>query len=307
MTLRSRPRVSSPELELEFRRDPAAGYERHMVAEQVRCLDHGFPSPLVRWHCHEEYELHLIVATRGKAYVGDYVGDFGPGHLVLTGPHLPHNWISTEVPEGGVALRDIVMQFSDQALRQAAGPLVELREVLPMLDRAASGLEFFGLSEVVQQSYYAIRQQRGLRRLCLFLDLLERLAACRETRQLSSARPEPVHEDAQADPMLQALDFIQENYLLDLSLPAVAARVDMTPSRFSRHFQRATGLSFSDYLNGLRVQRACHLLMTTAAPVGDVCYDAGFNNVANFNRRFRAAKGMTPKQFRREAEGRFGR
>ena len=41
---------------------------------------------LCRWHAHEEYELHLIVETRGKAFVGDYIGDFKAGDLFYDGP-----------------------------------------------------------------------------------------------------------------------------------------------------------------------------------------------------------------------------
>ena len=88
----------TPELEHDFARDPTLGYEPEGSYGYVRCLEHGFPNPLVRWHYHEEYELHLILQTRGKVFVGDYIGHFEPGHLVLTGPRLPHNWISTDVP-----------------------------------------------------------------------------------------------------------------------------------------------------------------------------------------------------------------
>ena len=73
----------------------------------MRCLAHGFPTPLARWHFHDEYELHLITETSGKAFVGDWIGPFEPGHLVLCGPRLPHNWVSLDVPEGGVAERDL--------------------------------------------------------------------------------------------------------------------------------------------------------------------------------------------------------
>jgi mannose-6-phosphate isomerase-like protein (cupin superfamily) len=125
-------RVRSPELEHDVGRTPNLGYEPPGSYGCVRCLEHGFPNPLVRWHYHEEYELHLIVASRGKVFVGDYIGQFEPGHLVLTGPRLPHNWISTDVPAEGLALRDAVMQFADAPLRQAAGLIPELAEVLPL-------------------------------------------------------------------------------------------------------------------------------------------------------------------------------
>ena len=64
-----RPRA--PELEHELARNPQLGYEPQGSFGSVRCLEHGFPNQLVRWHYHEEYELHLIVATRGKVFVGE--------------------------------------------------------------------------------------------------------------------------------------------------------------------------------------------------------------------------------------------
>ena len=64
----------------------------------IRYVEHGWPTTLCRWHAHEEYELHLIVETRGRAFVGDYIGDFTAGDLFMTGPNLPHNWITDQFP-----------------------------------------------------------------------------------------------------------------------------------------------------------------------------------------------------------------
>ncbi len=86
----------------------------------------------------------------------------------------------------------------------------------------------------------------------------------------------------------------------------VAMRVGMSESQFSRYFRRATGNTFTDFVNRLRIARACQLLMETDRYISNVCYDCGFNNVANFNRRFLEIKGMTPKEFRRQGEARFG-
>ena len=75
---------------------------------------HGFPCPLVRWHFHKEYELHLIVASSGKVFIGDYIGNFYPESLFLTGPNLPHNWISQVEEDEVVPKRDMLVNFTDE-------------------------------------------------------------------------------------------------------------------------------------------------------------------------------------------------
>ena len=299
-------RVRGPELEHDVGRTPNLGYEPQGRFGHVRYLEHGFPNPLVRWHYHEEYELHLIVATRGKVFVGDYIGHFEPGHLVLTGPRLPHNWISTDVPADGVALRDMVLQFPDAPLRQAAALIPELAEVLPLLERARHGIEFFGMSQRAHERCARIRQSHGLARLAEFAELLSELLHCNEYRLLSTVQLQSFEDDAGLARIGGIVDYLSEHYSEKFAMGDLCQRVGMTDSSFSRYFRRATGNSFTDFVNRLRINKACQLLMETDRYVTNVCYDVGFNNVANFNRRFREVKGMTPKEFRRQAEARFG-
>lgn len=54
-------------------------------SRSVRNLQHGYPDPQVRWHYHDDYELHNMVASSGKLFVGDYIGRFSPVNRVLTG------------------------------------------------------------------------------------------------------------------------------------------------------------------------------------------------------------------------------
>jgi AraC-like DNA-binding protein len=300
----ARPR--GPELEHDVGRTPSLGYEPPGTYGVVRCLEHGFPNPLVRWHYHEEYELHLIVASRGKVFVGDYIGQFEPGHLVLTGPRLPHNWISTDVPAEGVALRDAVIQFADAPLRQAAALIPEIAEVLPLLERARHGIEFFGLSDLARERYARIKQLHGLARFAAFCDYLAELARCNDYRLLSAVQLQSFDDDASLDKISGIVDFLSEHYCEAFSMAEICRRIGMTESSFSRYFRRATGNTFTDFVNRLRINKACQLLMETDRYITNVCYDVGFNNVANFNRRFLQIKGLTPKEFRRQAEARFG-
>ncbi len=303
---RTLPRQRQPELEHDRGRSPALGYEPPDTTGFIRCLAHGFPTPLARWHCHDEYELHLIVASSGKAFVGDYIGYFQPGHLVLTGPRLPHNWISLDLPEGGLELRDLVIQFPHAPIAQAAEHLPELAEVLPLLERARNGIEFFGLSDRATDHWHKVKAARGLGRLGAFCEFLGELASCTDYRLLSHAQLQSEDNDTE----LRQIDAILRRLTDDLAqpLPAaqLAAELGMSESRFSRFFRRATGNTFTDFVNQVRINRACQLLMESDHYITHICYEVGFNNVANFNRRFLDFKGMTPGEFRRQVDGRFG-
>jgi len=299
------PRQRLPDLERDFTRSPALGFEPPETGT-VRCLAHGFPTPLARWHVHDDYELHLITATSGKTFVGDGIGPFQPGHLVLVGPRLPHNWVSFDVPEGGVAERDLVIHFRHEPLVQAAQHLPELAELLPLLDRSRHGIEFFEFSERALAHWHAIKRGKGIERFAAFCAFLAELARCTDYRLLSSVQMRGEGDDTDSDQLDTLINRIMRDYAQPLSAAELAAELGMTESRFSRFFRRATGNSFPDFVNRIRVSRAGQLLMESDRLVSHICYDVGFNNVANFNRRFLEVKGVTPSEFRRQAGHRFG-
>jgi AraC-like DNA-binding protein len=300
------PRLRQPELEHDYYRNPLLGYEAPETARFIRCLEHGFPTSLARWHYHEEYELHLIVASSGKAFVGDYIGYFQPGHLVLTGPRLPHNWISLDMPAGGVKQRDLVIQFSHLPITQAASLIPEIDEVLPLLERARHGIEFFGLSDKAAQHWHRVKSSHGLARMAAFLEYLSELARCTDYRLLSQAQLQSVDNDKELDQIDAIVSRITKNIAQPLSAAELSRELGMSDSRFSRFFRRATGNTFANFVTQVRINRACQLLMDSDQQITNICYEVGFNNVANFNRRFLDGKGMTPSEFRRQVDSRFG-
>ena len=302
---RSRRKLT-PEFEHDLIRDPSLGYEVLDNSEFVHCVEHGSPTPLERWHCHDEYELQLIVGAHGRAFVGDYVGHFEPGHLVLTGPRLPHNWISTDLPPNGLAVRSLVIQFREEPLRDGMRAIKELEEARPLLERARQGIEFFGISDNVRDRFYRIKRSHGLERFAEFIGLLCLLRRCEDYRLLSSEDSTGL-DPADAHSRINTIvEFVNENYAEAMSVAEIAARVNMSESRFSRYFSKATHSTFTGFVNRVRVHKACELLMHSESQISSICYAVGFNNVANFNRRFLDVKGVTPSEFRRQSTQRLG-
>ncbi|MBA4244821.1 AraC family transcriptional regulator [Ectopseudomonas hydrolytica] len=262
---------------------------------------HGFPSPLVRWHFHKEYELHLIVASSGKVFIGDYIGNFSPNTLFLTGPGLPHNWIS-QVEDGEVVeTRDMLVNFTDEVLEQGSAVFAELKSLAPLLARAQFGIEFRD-PQVIREAALLLRRiadSRGITRLGHFFILLELLAASEDYQLLSAMTAADLGDEQHVERINRAVDYIFQHYAQDLCQEEVAEHLGMTPSYFSRFFKQATGRGFVEFVNRLRVSKSCELLSKSEKPVTEVCFESGFSNISNFNRRFQQLKGMTPSRYRK--------
>ena len=285
--------------EHELLRDPDLGFEPAGISV-VRCLEHGYPWPLERWHYHDEYELQLIVETHGRAFIGDYIGHYTPNHLVLVGPKLPHNWIAADV-SSAVPVRNLVTQFLDEPFRKGMALFPELTDLVPLFERAAHGIQFFGVSEEVRQRFYRVKESRGLERFAEFTRLLLVLARCEDYQLLSTVGMQSSEAPSSLERINTVLDFLNKNYAQDLSMGDLCGLVGMSESGFSRFFQRTPGNTFTDYLTHLRISKACQLLTHTDQYVNSVCQEVCFRNIAYFNRRFLELKGTTPTEFRRSA------
>lgn len=265
--------------------------------------EHGFPCPLVRWHFHKEYELHLIVASSGKVFVGDYIGNFHPGSLFLTGPNLPHNWISQIQEDEVVPKRDMLVNFTDELLESGNQVFAELKSLTPLLERAQYGIEF-RCKRTIRQAMklmQKIADSRGITRLGHFLILLELLAASDDFQLLSGTTVSHMADEHSVERTNRAVDYIFAHYGRELPLEEVAEYLGMKPTYFSRVFKQATGRCFVEFVNRLRISKSCELLADGNMPVTDICFESGFNNISNFNRRFQQLKGMTPSHYRRLA------
>jgi len=269
-------------------------------AESFKAWEHGVPFRTVRWHFHPEYELHHVVATTGHYFVGDFIGNFAPGNLVLTGPNLPHNWVSHLPPGGEVALRGRVLQFSEQFIANATRLLPELATVGPLLALSRRGALFAPETAArVGPLMAELIHATDVRRLELFMAILGTLSRAAGSQPLTSADYHPDPSGFQATGINEALAYISRSLTEPFSESDLAAIARLSASGFSRSFKRHTGMAPSQYVNRLRINLASQLLMSEAAmSITDICFAAGFTNLSNFNRQFLRQKGMPPSRFR---------
>ncbi|WP_423066063.1 AraC family transcriptional regulator [Devosia sp. CN2-171] len=264
-----------------------------------------YPMERAVWNSHPEYEIHLIRKGTGTAFVGDYVGEFRPGNLVIVGSWLPHDWVSYHARNETIPGRDLVIQFDRQRLQETAAHFPELSEIVPFLDRALRGIEIRG--EAAQEAAKlaeSIGELNGLKRLARFFELLSFMAHAKKSRVLSSDTFNPEVDVTGIRTTQNAIAFIRENVSEPISLNDVAKFVGLGANKLSRQFKRCTGITYSDYILQIRIGKACQLLEENDAPIADICYSVGYGNLSNFNRSFRNIKGTTPSKFRRDRRDR---
>ena len=269
--------------------------------ESFKAWSHGYPFHTVRWHFHPEYEIHQVVATSGRYFVGDFIGEFEPGNLVLTGPNLPHNWISDVPADVTIPLRGRIIQFSEEFIGDTMKVMPELSGLGALLESSRRGVLFPGsTSEELAPLMEEIVVAQGVRRIELFMMVMGALCRAKSPHPLSSRDYLPDPSGYMSAGMNKALAFVRENLTRPFGEVDLAMIAGQSQSAFSRSFRRHTGMSLVQYVKRLRINLACQILMSDEqATITDICFEVGFNNLSNFNRQFLAEKGMPPSRFRR--------
>lgn len=269
--------------------------------ESFKAWAHGYPFHTVRWHFHPEYEIHQVVATSGRYFVGDFIGQFEPGNLVLTGPNLPHNWVSDLPVDVAIPLRGRIIQFSEEFIGDTMKLMPELSGLGALLESSRRGVLFSGnTSKELAPLMEELVAATGVRRIELFMMILGTLCRARGALPLSSPDYLPDPSGYMSAGMNKALAFIRKNLTQPFGEADLATIAGQSQSAFSRSFRRHTGMSLVQYVKRLRINLACQILMSDEhASITDICFQVGFNNLSNFNRQFLAEKGMPPSRFRR--------
>lgn len=246
-------------------------------------------------HYHPEFEINLVMDCTGTRVVGDSEESFGTTDLVMVGPSLPHVWKSSAQSN-----HVITIQFTGEIMNY---PIMSKRLFLPikqLLQDSAHGLSFEGPEqESIKQQIIALTRMQGFQSVTSFLTILSLMANANRKRLVTNLYEQELGATVKSRRITRVCEYIDKNLDKDLSLPEVAALVNMSDSAFSHFFKKRTGMSYINYVNNQRIAKACTLLADTTQSAAEICYDCGFNNKSNFIRIFRKKKGMTPIEYRK--------
>ncbi|WP_022775322.1 helix-turn-helix domain-containing protein [Butyrivibrio sp. AE2015] len=109
-----------------------------------------------------------------------------------------------------------------------------------------------------------------------------------------------IHESELTEPIMEAVYYIEKNYMQPLKIEEVARISGYSVSYFSRIFARQLGSDFTEYLCITRLKHVQNMLLTTNKSVMEISLECGFSYPGNMTSSFKKEFGMTPLHFRKQ-------
>lgn len=254
------------------------------------------------WHYHNNYEISFITEGSGKRIVADSIEEFQPGDLAFIGRNLPHVWISDKESRtpSNRTLEMVYLQFTSEVLPQQLLMLPEFKNIAKALTLSERGILIVGqtlneVSEIMLQLPYL----KSFDRMLNFLKMMDIIGSSESNMQLASKEYLNLRFKTGNKRIALIHEYLMNNYREEIDLKGLAALVNMAEGSLCRFFRTTMGLTVFEYLNKIRVEFGCKLLMDPDLGVLEVCLDSGFNNLSHFNKQFKKITGVTPSEYRK--------
>lgn len=264
-------------------------------------LDHPSADFDYATHYHSDYEITMVTNEKGKRIISDSVYEYGEIDLVMIGPNIPHRWTSDKADRKAHV---VTIQFHREVFEY---PIINKKLFYPirdLLSRSALGIEFSRETiDSIKNDIYALSSKHGIDSALSFFKILYKLSICEGQKAiLANQNIELTMRQSKSRRINRIMEYVDKNFSHEITLSTVSQLIGMSESAFSHFFKKRTNRGFIDYLNDIRVGHAAMMLYETTHSIAEICYASGFNNISNFNRTFKAKKGHTPSEYRKNIQ-----
>lgn len=254
------------------------------------------------WHFHPELEIMLVQEGSGIRFVGNSMERFQAGDLVLYGSNIPHLYRSDKEyyqKDTQLVSKATVVYFKENFLGDSFWQLPPIAPIKKLLALSRCGIKFQGETkeELKRQIQLLDEQKNSIGRIIDLLSILKIMAETKEYELLlNTAFTKYVSED-ECERINKVYQFIIDNYTVNPTLEQVSAVANMSETAFCRYFKSHTNKTYTQFLNDIKVDNACRLLIDNRLSISQICFETGFNNFTHFNDQFKKITGITPKQY----------
>ena len=250
-------------------------------------------------HYHRNYEMNFVIKGNGTRYVGNNIGDFEEGDLILLAPSIPHRWQNTGRKSYNYS--SLVIQWGEDFLGKEWLLTPEFKDIRRLLELSAKGIKFDKyIGKEIKNKQSSLLILPPFEKLVLLLQLLNDLAKSNEFKILCD-QEFSLNNDIPNSRIDIVCQFIKEKYSEKITLADAAALVNMSEGAFSKFFSQTTKKPFFSFLNEYRTRMARKLLSETDMRANEIGYACGYESIQFFYRQFLKYIECTPQAYRKNA------
>jgi AraC-like DNA-binding protein len=155
------------------------------------------------------------------------------------------------------------------------------------------------IGELFEDTFEESKSDQALSEFMIFARTIEIIVLLQRSCDTGTGKAEPdsIRHPEGIDGVIAV---IEANYSDEYSLAKLASGLGLTPSYFSHLFHRTTGMPLFEYINTIRIRKACGLLKRTGMSILEIAYAVGYNNLSFFNRYFKKVMNMSPREYKRQ-------
>ncbi|RNC87716.1 MAG: AraC family transcriptional regulator [Winogradskyella sp.] len=248
-------------------------------------------------HQHEEIQVSLILEGDGTLIVGDTINYYKSNDVLVIGSNLPHVFKNDINASRNSHM--LTLFFTKNSFGKDFFDLEELKETSIFFKRSTHGFRVTSHKKKIKDLFLQLKEASKLKRFILLLELLQIISKA-NYHSLSSFIYNKTYTDIEGTRMRNVFEYTMENYNSTIYLETIAEVANMTKNAFCKYFKRRTNKTYIQFLNELRIEHACKLLLSQRdLPIIEIAEQTGFNNLSNFNRQFKKLKNLSPLEFKK--------
>lgn len=253
-------------------------------------------------HKHDDYQLRLITKGAGVCMVGECIVDYQKGDILFFGRNVPHCSSLYEYAKKDISPSESeILQFSPDLFPEKLHQLPDYMLISHLLLKSQNGLIFRNkvLSKKIELQIEDIQHHSGINKINSLFYLLETLSMDKNFRLISQNQYDIKNTFCENHGSLQKVyDYLYRNMKNEISLEDISRYVNLTPASLCRAFKSKTRITIFQFLNKIRIENVCKLLLYSDLSISQIAYESGFNNLAYFSRRFKESTKMSPSEYR---------
>lgn len=246
-----------------------------------------------QYHYHSEIEIVCVFNGKGTRHVGYHKSHFEEGALALIGSNIPHSGFGLNATDPH---EEIVILFKEDILSLPEGEH-ETYNIKKLLEMSRYGVLFSSkIKNQMIPKLEKISKTEGYKRYLLLLEILFELSQTEEY-ELMNTEVMPYTIVSRNRTRLEAVfTYVENGYQNEIDIMKAADLANLTKPAFCNFFKKATSLTFVEFVNRYRIDKAC-ILLSQEKSIAESCYATGFNNITYFNKIFKKYTKTTPGQF----------